>query len=190
MRGIADDETAEARGDVFTQDVDAFRDRRRNHHAAPILGDLGKEPAFFARGLDKDNRDRDSSQDLGRVTTDRLAVPVQNLELARSFLEGAEPVGNVRELRRQLQSSLLTTAANQDLRAAALDRPRDVARPVDSVVVAGEARPLLREHRPSDRQRLFETIFAPADGRELEAVALVLRLVPGGADTENRAPFG
>jgi len=93
---------------------------------------------------------------------------------------------NVREPSCELERSLLPTAANEDLRAAGPDRPGPVEGPIDSVVGTLEARALLGEHRPSDRQRFLEAVLAPADRRKLEAVARVLRLVPGRADPEHR----
>ena len=53
-----------------------------------------------------------------------------------------------------------------------------------------EARPLLGEHRLDDRERLLEPVHPLADRREVVAVALVLDLVPGGAEAEDRPPAG
>jgi len=86
-------------------------------------------------------------------------------------------VRHVGVLRRDQQRPPLTTAADEDLGAARLDRPRMVQRLLDPVVLPLEAGPLLGEHEPADRERLVEAVHSLADRREVEAVAEVLGLV-------------
>ena len=109
--------------------------------------------------------------------------------LERVESEG-EPVRHVGVLRRDPQRSLLTAAADEDLRTARLDRSRHVERLLDPVVRARERRALLGEHRLDDRERFLQPIHPLADRREVVAIALVLDLVPGGAEAEDRPPAG
>ena len=55
------------------------------------------------------------------------------------------------------------------------------------VVLAGERRPLAREHRQDDLQRLAELVEAVGEGAEVVAERVVLELEPAGADAEDRA---
>src|SRR3989442_5293114 len=75
----------------------------------------------------------------------------------------------------------------QDLRPARLNGTRHVERAIDPVVLAFEGRPLLGEHEPGDGQRFVEPVHALRDRRKLNPVAVVLVLVPRGADAEDGA---
>ena len=57
-------------------------------------------------------------------------------------------------------------------------------------MAALEGRAVLGEHRADDRERLVEPIHPFTQGRELEAVARVLDVVPGGAEPEDRPAAG
>ena len=95
-------------------------------------------------------------------------------------------MGHVRELGGDAQRPLLAATADEDRRTAGLDRARAVERLMDAVVVALEARPFLGEHELGDRQRLLEAVHPLLHRREVDPVADVLLLVPGGADAEDR----
>ena len=58
------------------------------------------------------------------------------------------------------------------------------------VVAALERRPVLREHRLRDRQRLVEPVHALADRREVEPEGVVLGLEPGRTEPKIGAPAG
>src|ERR1019366_5681920 len=104
---------------------------------------------------------------------------------AEDVERAGKPVGHVGKLGGQAKRPALAGATNQDLRAARLDRARLVERPLDSIVLAREARPVLGEHQVADGERLAESVHPLADGRKLEAVAPVLGLVPGCADAQD-----
>src|SRR5262249_50949641 len=114
--------------------------------------------------------------------------PVEHAEQVAHRVGAPVDVAHVGVLGDEAQGALLAAAADHDARAVLLDRARDVLCLLDPVVLAGEARSFLREHRPADLQRLFETVEALTSSRELEAEAVVLLLVPRRADAEDRPP--
>jgi hypothetical protein len=97
-----------------------------------------------------------------------------------------EPVSVVGVARHEAKRPLLPAAADEDARPAGLDRAGPVERGVDPVEAPLERRPLLGEHPSADRERLVQAVHPLADPREVEAVALVLRLVPGRPDPQDR----
>ena len=88
----------------------------------------------------------------------------------------------------ELQRPLLAAPADEDGRSARLHRRRHVAGLVDPVVGAGERGRLLGEHGPADLQRLLQPVQPFAGRREVEPEALVLDVVPGRPDPEDRPP--
>ena len=65
---------------------------------------------------------------------------------------------------------------------------RSVDGVVDAVVATFERRSFVAEHGPADPERLLETVHPLGDGREVDAEAVVLLLVPGGPDAEHGPP--
>ena len=61
---------------------------------------------------------------------------------------------------------------------------------MDLVVATLEAGALVGEHQLADLERLLEAAHTLPDGRELEAVAHVLHVVPGGPQAQHRAALG
>ena len=84
-----------------------------------------------------------------------------------------------------LQRSLLTASTDKEARATRLDRPWHVEHVVDPVVTPDEGGSVLGEHGSNDGQRLVETVHSLADWREVEAIADVLFVVPGGTDAQH-----
>ena len=137
------------------------------------------------------DRARHGPLDRGRIPPDGLAVALQDLVLVLQCRQSEwEPVRHVGVLRGDLQRPLLASPADDDLRAAGLERPRAVQGAVDPVVAALEARTVLGEHRAADRERLVEPVHPLADGREVEPVAAMLVLVPGRPESQHRAAAG
>jgi hypothetical protein len=89
-------------------------------------------------------------------------------------------------LRHEAERPLLAAAADEDRRAARLHRRRDVVRLVRPVVRALERRRGPGEHGTADLQRLLQPVEPLAGGREVEPQSVVLDVVPGGADTQDR----
>src|SRR5207249_7545290 len=121
----------------------------------------------------------------------RGAVLLEDSLLALEvFDRSAEPVSDVTVLGEDVEGALLATAADQDLRAALLDRSRHVERAVDAVELALERRPLFGKQQLGDGHRLRKPVHAPGDRRVIEAVADMLVLVPRRADAEDGATLG
>ena len=123
---------------------------------------------------------------VGGIPVDLLAVADSSSSLwRRASSPSANQWRHVRELGSDPQRPLLAATADEDGRAAGLDRAGAVERLVDAVVLALEARPFLREHELGDGQRLLEAVHPLLHRREVDPVADVLLLVPGGPDAED-----
>jgi len=89
--------------------------------------------------------------------------------------------------RDRTQRALLAATADHDRAAVRTHRPRHVVRLVDLVVAALKRRRILREHQPADLESFVEAIHPFVDGHALDAVVLLLVLVPGCTDAEHGA---
>jgi hypothetical protein len=125
--------------------------------------------------------------DLVVVAADRLAVPLQHVELVR-HLGGREQVAGVRVLRDQQQRLLLSPAADEDGRAA--HRQRRVEQPVEAVVLPHVRGLVAGEHLPADEQRLLQPLEPLGGRREQQAQAARLVGVPGRADAQHGPAAG
>ena len=121
--------------------------------------------------------------DLGGVAAHVGAVAVEHVDLVLHLVGvEAEEVAGVGVLRDQAQRLALAAAADQDRRAAGPDRRRDADRLGQAVVPALEGAVVVAPHLPADLQRLLEPLEPLGGGRERDAEAGVLALVPGRAD--------
>src|SRR5581483_7980019 len=118
-----------------------------------------------------------------------LAVLAQDLQLVAQ-VGVAEEVARIAVLRHQPQRLALTAAADDDGRVRPLQRLRRVEGALQRVVPAVVRRLVVAPHLQHDLQRLLESLEALADGREGEAEAARLLLVPGRADAEHGPPPG
>ena len=114
----------------------------------------------------------------------------EHLHLVPDRRDVTKDVAHVRVLRDQLQRALFSSTTDQDRRTVLLDGSRKIQRTINAVVAALEGRRLLPEHRPADLKRFFETAQPFTDRRELVTITAMFVLVPGGADTKDRASGG
>ena len=98
----------------------------------------------------------------------------------------AEPVPHIGVARGEAERLPLAAAADQDPRSSGLDRLRHVPRAVDAPDLPADRALRLREHRPADLQCVLQPVEALGRAREVVAVGARLRLVPGGADPQDR----
>ena len=89
-----------------------------------------------------------------------------------------------------MRSVRFSAAADQDLRAALLNRTRHVERALYAEELPFERRPVFREHELGDLHRLVQAVHATRDGRKVDAIANVLVLIPRGTDPEDGATPG
>ena len=99
------------------------------------------------------------------------AVLGQDRQLVADHVKRAEDVAGVGVLGRQPQRPPLAPPADQDLRAARLERARVVQGVADAVMPSGHCCPLLGEHRPADPERVLQPRQSLARCRPGVAVA-------------------
>src|SRR4051794_7235277 len=103
---------------------------------------------------------------------------------------GGHEVPDVGVLRHDAQGELLAAATDDERGIRLLDRLRFAARLAELVVPPLEVGELLRAQPPGDLAGLAEATNALARRVERDSHALVLVLVPAGADAEIEATVG
>src|SRR5579872_4520258 len=125
--------------------------------------------------------------DLAVVAALGRAVLAEHLELVRRLRRVVDgDVARVRVAGHQPEGLLLARAADQDRRVRAAERLRRVQRAGQVVVLAVERRLGARPHLLADEDGLFEPLETLGGGREEQAEAAGLVLVPRRADAEDR----
>ena len=119
--------------------------------------------------------------DLVVVAALSVAVRPQDIELAGQVRPG-EQVARLRVAGDQSERLPLAAAADHDRRMRLGDRLRPVQRALKVVVLAVEGRLVAPPHLQADLQGLLKPLEALGDGRERDAQAARLLLVPGRTD--------
>src|SRR5260221_4893745 len=153
QRRVVEGEASEPRLDVALQQLGALLGGDGPDRSPPLLWDVLQQSFALALALDDEDACAKCQQHLRGIATDSGAVLLEDTLLALQFLEvAAEPVADVAMLRQDAEGLSLAASADQDLRAARLDRSRRVERVLDAVVLALEGWPLFGEHQLRDRQ--------------------------------------
>src|SRR5258706_14105838 len=165
--GVPDDRVRRIHAVVVRADV--------VEHLTSVLGVITHADPLTAPRLDR-----------VRVSPDLGAVLPEDLDLSLHRLWWPEAVPHVGVLRRRAQRLLFAAAADHD-RQPLLHRPRVQHRVLELVVLAFVRHALAVEERARDLCSLCEAARALARRPEVDAVGLVLGLIPRCANAEDRA---